>query len=188
MENRKAQKELFGKRKNTMAKHEVICFKCKQKFDTNQIQAVKIGARRYGHAACYPDNVEFVPMEGPKLTPEEKELLDYIAEKYKDKANWPMIKKQIKRFHDDLHYTYSGMLKSLTYFFEIQHGTLENSNGGVGIIEFVYDKAKQHYFQIYLAQHQNEDKTFIVKVKEYLIPLPKSKGLKRKEIRWGEDE
>ena len=39
--------------------HNVICPKCGIKFDRDKIQAVKISARRYGHATCYPDNKNF---------------------------------------------------------------------------------------------------------------------------------
>ena len=46
-----------------MAKHEVKCPKCGAIFNTNKIQAVRYGMRRYAHAACYPENTNFVEME-----------------------------------------------------------------------------------------------------------------------------
>lgn len=170
-----------------MAKKICKCAICGIEFDRNSIQAVKHGARRYAHQSCYPEG-EPVPMEeSPASDPELKKLMEYISQKYNNKANFPLIRKQIKKFHDEYHYTYSGMLKSLIYFYEVKGNRVEDSNGGVGIIEYVYDKAKEHYYKIFLAQ-KNADKNFSMKVKEYIIKPPKSKGNKRKILNWGEED
>ena len=42
--------------------HYVKCPKCGETFDRDIIQAVRINGRRYGHAKCYPDNNNFVPL------------------------------------------------------------------------------------------------------------------------------
>ena len=53
-----------------MAKHEVKCPICGEIFDTNKIQAVRYGMRRYAHAACDPENTNFVEMESQKVKKE----------------------------------------------------------------------------------------------------------------------
>lgn len=169
--------------------HYCICPKCNIKFNRDKIQAVKISACRYGHASCYPDIKELVPMEtSPSIDPDLKALNEYIAALYGNKGNYPLIKKQIKKFHDEYKYTYSGMQKSLIYFYEVKHNKIEDSNGGIGIIEYVYEQARQYYYEIFVAQNQNENKSFITKIKEYIIKPPKSKSNKRKELNWGTEE
>lgn len=169
--------------------HNVICLKCGIKFDRDKIQAVKIGGRRYGHAECYPDNTDLVPLEvKPVEDKDRKELTDYISKLYGDKANWPLINKQIAKYKKENNYTYSGMRKALEYFYEVNHNKTEESNGGVGIILFVYDQAYQYYYNIWLAQQATENKTLFTQIKEFIIKPPKMRGSKNKLLDWFEEE
>ena len=171
-----------------MAKKMCKCAICGIEFDRNSEQAVRSGARRYAHFKCKKDG-ELVPMEtSSSIDPDLKALNEYIAALYGNKGNYPLIKKQIKKFHDEYKYTYSGMQKSLIYFYEVKHNKIEDSNGGIGIIEYVYEQARQYYYEIFVAQNQNENKSFITKIKEYIIKPPKSKSNKRKELNWGTEE
>ena len=52
--------------------HYVKCPKCGETFDRDIIQAVRINGRRYGHAKCYPDNNNFVPLVEKKISEEQK--------------------------------------------------------------------------------------------------------------------
>lgn len=169
-----------------MAKKMCKCAVCNTEFDRNSIQAVKYGARRYAHFECYKEG-ELVPMEKPKSNnPDMDALTDYIKEKYKDKANWVLIKKQIKDY-EKKGYTLTGILSTLKYIFDVKHNSVDKSNGGIGLVEYVYEDAKKYYYNIWLAQQENETKTFIAKVKEYIIRPPKRKSAK-KEINWGEED
>lgn len=171
-----------------MAKHIVKCKICGLDFDLNQEQGVIAGARRYAHHKCLPTG-ELVPMETPPAEdPDLKTLKDYISKIYGEKANWALINKQIKKFKKDNNYSYSGMFKSLVYFYEVKHNSVENSNGGIGIIEFCYQDAYQYYLAIFMAQNNNENKTFIQKVKEYIIKPPKSISKANKILNWGEED
>ena len=158
-----------------MAKHIVKCPKCGESFDTNLIQAVKISARRYGHATCYPDIKDFVPMEQSQQDPDLIKLKNYIDKKYGDKAKWPLINRQIKIFTKDKGYSLSGILKSLVWFYDIKGNSIEGSNGGIGIAEYAYQDAYNYYYNLFIAQNQNKDKDIahiITKTKEITIPLP----------------
>ena len=76
-----------------MAKHIVKCAVCGEQFDTNSIQAVRYGARRYAHYSCYPEG-ELVPMVNSKSKDFVlEELKDYIKKIYGNKANWALINK-----------------------------------------------------------------------------------------------
>ena len=166
-----------------MAKHLVKCPKCGVTFDANKIQAVKVGARRYGHASCYPDIKEFVPLEVPKE--EDKDLIalkDYIKKMYGEKANWILINKQIKDFQKEYSYSLSGMLKSLVWFYEVKGNSPEKSNGGIGIIPFAYQDAYNYYYNLFIAQSQNQNKNIqeiTSKVREITIKAPERPIKKR---------
>ena len=169
--------------------HLVKCVICGKSFDRDSIQAVRHGARRYSHATCEPDNTDFVPLVVKKV--EDKELTAlkaYIAEKYKDKANWALINRQIKQYKKENDYSYSGMLKSLIYFFEVQHNGIEKSNGGIGIIPFVYKQTRDYYYSLWVAQQQNQDKVFENKEKEVVIKEPRKKGLFKKFFSLGDED
>ena len=171
-----------------MAKHIVKCPKCGKSFDTNEEQAVKVAARRYGHASCYPDITDFVPMivkedKDPDLTA----LKNYISKIYGDKARWPLIMKQIKTFKEK-GYTTSGMLGTLIYFYEIKNGSINNTNGGIGIIEFTYEEARNFYENIQQTQEANKGKTLLNEIKEIIIKPPKMRGLKQQFFDLGEFE
>lgn len=157
-----------------MAKHIVKCPKCGERFDTQVIQAVKVSARRYGHATCYPDLTDFIPL-GPKADPDLQKLKDYIKKIFGDKARWPLINKQIKKYKEENNYSYSGMLKSLVYFYEIKGNSIEKSNYSIGIIPYCYQDSYNYYYSLYMAEEANKNKSLITQIKEIIIKPPKSK-------------
>lgn len=164
-----------------MAKHIVKCAKCGIAFDTNTTQAVKISARRYGHASCFPDNKDLVPLENNVENLDLIKLKEYITSKYGDKARWPLINKQIKDYLAK-GYSLSGILKSLIWFYDIKGNNIDNSNGGIGIVDFCYQDSFNYYYSLFLAQSQNENKDikeFTTKIKEITIPLPHIQEKKR---------
>jgi len=169
-----------------MAKHLVKCAICGETFDTNIIQAVKHGARRYAHYKCEPSG-ELVPL-GEKTDPELQKLKDYINQLFGDKANWALINKQIKKFKETNGYSYSGMLKSLVYFFDVKHNSIDKTNGGIGIIEYCYQDAYNYYYNLFMAQQANKDKSLLTQIKEIIIKPPQKRGTKRKLFDLGEFE
>ena len=153
--------------------HLVICSKCGKQFDRDKVQAVKSGARRYAHYECMPEG-ELVPLPQTKEDEGLIQLKQYIDKLFGNSANWPLIMKQIKTFKEENGYTYSGMLKSLTYFYDIKGNHVENSKG-IGIIPFAYKDAYNYYYSLFLAQSQNEKvdfKEITSKVREITIKPP----------------
>ena len=156
-----------------MAKKMCKCAICGIEFDRNAIQAVRHGARRYSHQTCEPDG-ELVPMEGVANDPELQKLKDYIGTLFGENANWAMINKQIKKYKEENGYSYSGILKSLIYFYEVIGNSKEKTNGGIGIVPFVYKDAYNYYYDLFMAQQRNENKKpFIERVREIIIKPPK---------------
>lgn len=136
-----------------MAKHIVKCLVCGESFDLNSIQGVKASKTRYAHQKCFPKG-ELVPMTGStEKDPDAKALNDCISKIYGKKANWVLIKKQIKEYIDK-GYTLKGIKTTLIYFYEVKKNDAEKSNGGIGIVPYVYQEAYDYYYQIWEAQQR----------------------------------
>ena len=154
-----------------MAKKMCICKICGKQFDRNAEQAVIAGPRRYAHQKCLPTG-ELVPMENP-IDPELDKLNNYIINLLGKDYNAARVKKQIKDFKEQ-GMSYSGMLKSLIYFYEVKGNSKEKANGGIGIVPFVYKDAYNYYYDLFMAKQRNENKKpFIERVREIIIKPPK---------------
>lgn len=168
-----------------MAKHIVTCRICGNKFDMNAIQAVKIGNLRYAHLSCSPDKGEIMPLE--EKTEEEQELeklKEYIKNLLGDSYNHVLVSKQIKKYVKENNYSYSGILKSLKYFYEVQGNTTEKAMGGIGIVPYCYEQAKTYYFNMWLAQQKNISKNldnYFIKEVTFEI-LPPKREIKQKRL------
>lgn len=187
-----------------MAKHMAKCPICGQIFDTNAEPFQKMmGDRRYAHEACYLKKMEedkAKAQEQPKPKPkpvasapskqkeppqqDKEQLFAYIKELFGMDYVTPRIQRQIISFVNDYHFTYSGIYKTLVYFYHEQGNPIDKSNGAIGIVPWVYDEAKEYYFKIYKAQQENMDKDvtqYIPQKREIIIPNPcATTGRKRK--------
>ena len=155
--------------------HLVKCTVCGQQFDRDKVQAVKSGARRYAHYTCYPEG-ELVPLPETVVDQDLIDLENYVKELLGDDYNPARVKKQIRDYKSEYGYSYSGMLKALTWFYEVKGNSIEKANGGIGILPFVYQDAYNYYYSLYLAQIVNEEKDvsqYKAKVREIVIQSPK---------------
>ena len=165
--------------------HYVKCPKCGETFDRDIIQAVKINGRRYGHAKCYPDNNNFVPLVEKKIS-EEQKIKNYAKSILKEQYVAARVNKQIKDFLAE-GYTASGILKTLIYWYEIKHNDISKAMGGIGIVPYVYKQALDYYYNLYLAEMANVDKDIDeYRPKEIFISIDLPK--KEKELKLWEDE
>ena len=165
--------------------HYVKCPKCGETFDRDIIQAVKVNGRRYGHAKCYPDNNNFVPLVEKKIS-EEQKIKNYAKSILKEQYVAARVNKQIKDFLAE-GYTASGILKTLIYWYEIKHNDISKAMGGIGIVPYVYNQALDYYYNLYLAEMANSDKDINeYRPKEILVSIDLPK--KEKEIKLWEDE
>ena len=165
--------------------HYVKCPKCGETFDRDIIQAVKVNGRRYGHAKCYPDNNNFVPLVEKKIS-EEQKIKNYAKSILKEQYVAARVNKQIKDFLAE-GYTASGILKTLIYWYEIKHNDISKAMGGIGIVPYVYKQALDYYYNLYLAEMANVDKDIDeYRPKEIFISIDLPK--KEKELKLWEDE
>lgn len=156
------------------AKRPVKCPICGKSFDLNSEQGVRYSARRYAHYKCYPQG-ELIPLangEDPNLV----QLKEYTKKLLGKEYNAARVNKQIKDFKAQYDYSYTGMLKSLVYFYEVKGNSIEKANGGIGIIPFIYQNAYNYYLSLFQAQQNNKDKDiseYTCEVREITIKPPK---------------
>lgn len=160
--------------------HWVTCVYCKERFDRDKEPTTQISARRYAHKECAEKNQK-------EKTKEEKDLEDlesYIMKLFNEPYVNARIRKQIKEYRKEYDYTYSGMLKTLIWFYEIKGNSIDKANGGIGIIPYVYKNACDYYYSLYIAKLSNESKNiedYKPKVKEIEIVSPAVK-IKRHKL------
>ena len=135
-------------------KHMVKCKYCGEMFDANVEPYVMVSSRRYAHKECAEKHES-------EMTQEERdkeEFFKYAKKLFGEDFNFIATQKLANRYVQENNYTYSGMLKSLIWFYEIQHHSIDKANGSIGIIPYVYKEAKDYYFSLYLAQRANQKK------------------------------
>ena len=94
----------------------------------------------------------------------------------------PRAKKQISQFIQEYNYTYTGILRTLTYFYEVKGGDKTMAKDGIGIVPFVYQDAYNYYYSLWLAQQRNEAKDiaqYKPKMIEVKITRPEREPLKK---------
>lgn len=149
--------------------HFVVCKYCGDRFDRDKVAFVEVGARRYAHKSC-SDKVEAAIPQDEK---DYIKLEEYIKELFKTNKINAKTRKQIKDFKNEYGYTYTGMLKTLYWWYEIKNHTTELAKDGIGIVPYVYDDAEKYYYIKYLADKINQTiQTYQPKVIEVEIPSP----------------
>jgi hypothetical protein len=167
--------------------HIVTCIYCKQRFDRDKFPYVQVSARRYAHQECSLT-------EEQKISKEEQDKIDlenYILKLFKVDYVDARVRKQIKQYREEFNYTYSGIRKALTYFYEVKGNTIEKANGGIGIVPYVYQNAYNYYLALWQAQQKNQDKVlndYVPRVKEIVIPRPQRKVKKRELFTFLDEE
>lgn len=144
-----------------MAKHLVKCLYCGRTLDANTEPYVKPRSNRYAHKAC----AELLEDSKSQEEKDKEALENYIKNLFGISCISKKISHQIS-FFKDKGYTYTGMLKTLQYFFEIKGNTIEKANGGIGIVDYVYEEARAYWCALWMAQQQNID----VNINEYVLP------------------
>lgn len=149
--------------------HPVKCSVCGKTFDRDIVPCVKTVGRRYAHASC----VEVLSEEAKQEQQDENMFWDYIKKIYGSDYNYILIKKQVDNFKQEYGYTFSGMFKTLYWFYTINGGSIKDSHG-IGIIPYVYNEAKEYFYQLYCTQKKNENKELRQPITHiYTIPSPR---------------
>ena len=168
--------------------HRVKCYYCGLTFDRDRVKDwVQVKSNRYAHRVCDAKAEKDKDQEQKDL----EDLENYIMKLFNADYVNARIRKQINDFKSQHNYTYTGMRKSLVYFYEIKKNSLEKANGGIGIIPYIYDSANQYYYNIWLANQTNEAKPIIQYQpveREIIIPPPKRVEKKKKLFSFLDEE
>lgn len=167
--------------------HRVKCYYCGHTFDRDKEPFVEVSTRRYAHKDC----AEKAQKSEFQEVKDRADLEQYIMKMFNVTFLDARIQKQIKQYHDEYKYTYSGMRKALIYFYEIKGNSLEKANGGIGIIPYIYKKAHDYYYALWQAQQKNDTKViteYVPVVKEIVIPNPERNIKKRKLFTFLDEE
>lgn len=138
-----------------MAKAMVKCLYCGEMFDRNDpnIKFIKPTQRRYAHLHC-------AQQHDANMTQEDKDkasLFKYIKDLLGSDYDYKKVEKQVAKYKNEENYTYSGMEKTLRYFYDVKGNSTEGANGGVGIIPYIYKEAYQYFYKLHLAQVANHN-------------------------------
>ena len=153
----------------------VVCIYCKKPMHRVKDNAVMIATGKYAHPKC-------VEIESKRELTDKEKLERYIMKLFKVDFVPPRMQQQINKFALDYNFSYSGMQKALTYFYEVKGNSIEKANGGIGIIPYIYKDAYNYYYSLWLAHQKNEAKQidlYVPQVKEVIIAPPKRKPKKR---------
>ena len=124
---------------------------------------------RYWHKKCYIEN------ENKKSSSESaiKELDDYIIELFAVDYVSARIRKQIKDMVEHYKFSYSGILGTLKYWYEVKGNSIDKANNGLGIVPYIYDDARKYYETIfYASQINNNVDNFINEKRQIIISSP----------------
>lgn len=129
--------------------HVVTCRICGEKFDTEKVQGVLIGNRRYAHHKCAP-NGTLVPMATPlqerTVSPERAKLDNLIKEHYGAKDSRgvpPWVWMQIAKYKKEFQLTDLQIYYALKYWVSVQKGKIQKNN--FKIIFYYIKEAEQFY-------------------------------------------
>lgn len=163
--------------------HKVTCIYCKQVFDRDKEEFIKVGTRRYAHKVC-PNSVNILQEELEKIA-----LQNYIKKLFNIPSLDYKIGMQIKRLHEEEHYSYKSIQLALEYFYDVKHNSIEGANGGIGIVPWVINEARDYYHDLFLAQERNKNmKIQSQEIINFSIPTPVRKEKKRKLFTFLDEE
>ena len=149
--------------------HFVNCKYCGIRFDRDIEPFVEVTNRRYAHKSCF-DKVDATIPQDEK---DYNELEKYIKKLFKLNNINAKIKKQIRDFRQEYGYSYTGILKTLYWWYEIKDHTTELAQDGIGIVPFVYKDAEKYFYAVYLAKMVNAEIEYKPRVEVVEISPPK---------------
>lgn len=91
----------------------------------------------------------------------------------------------------EYNYTYSGILSTLKYAFEIKHNDISKANGGIGIVGYLYQEAFRYNYDLWVNNQKNENKI----IENYrpvevniVIPTPERRPMKKRKFTFLDEE
>lgn len=149
--------------------HIVTCYYCNERFDRDKEPFVQVSARRYCHKKCAPKEKQVIVN---KQEQDYNNLIEYIKKLYKVPAVLPTVVKQIKEFKQQYGFTYTGIQKSLYWFYELKGNPTSKSNNTIGIVPYVYNDARDYFYNLYLGKIAADENVEMLPPKVITIHSP----------------
>ena len=167
-----------------MAKHLVTCRCCKQKFDAQpegkDKDWIMPSKNWYYHLTCYND---WAKKKNDVHSQADDDLWfgamwDYLAKDIKIGPNFMKVKSQWDNFIKKGQ-TPKGIYFCIRYFYEVKKGDPKKSDGGIGIIPYIYQEGAAYWMnkeitdrgicariEEQIKQAQNREKKVVKKTRE----------------------
>lgn len=199
--------------------HKVTCKYCNIKFDRDIEECVAVGGRRYAHKKCYDEYVKDLSEDEPIIAKKKEEnkeplnivtnystqasqltqneieyleLIEYLKKRFQLDQVQSIHIQQIRKYKEEYSYfTYQGIKMALTWYYDVEKHPIDNIHTALGILPWVYDKAKQYYYKLWLAAEANrliDIQNYKNKIRVVNIQTPKIKEQRKKEFKLMEDE
>lgn len=136
----------------------VHCRICKKSIDRNVekegIDWIMPSRNFFYHKSCYDswkhDNSNI------KAVKQDEEWIpyiwDFLSREIKVKYDYRKCDSQRKNFIKKYNYTNKGIFFALKYYYEVKNNNWEKSEGGIGILPFVYKDSCAYWEEQYLKQ------------------------------------
>jgi hypothetical protein len=132
--------------------HRVMCRICKQTFDAGELpdtEWVMPTAKWYYHTKCYENWIKNRNNAKANIEDENfwyQSLVEYLYRDVKMSIDFNKLVSQWRSFiKPDRHMTPKGIYFAMRYFYDIQKGDIEKSQGGIGIVPSIYRQSCEYW-------------------------------------------
>lgn len=136
-----------------------ICRICKNKIDTKKslenVEWIMPSRNYYYHVKCYNDwknSKDDVNTQGDNDM-WYASLLDLLSKELRINVDYAKVASQWKNFTKKPNMTAKGIYFAVRYFYEIQHGDVEKSAGGIGIVPHIYAESANYWINRDKREH-----------------------------------
>jgi hypothetical protein len=122
----------------------IKCKYCGEPVDKKSDDCIKV-TNRYAHKHCYD--------QAPPEEHAEEDFYNYCSHLFGRSYDHVRTRRMAEKFlKENTNWTFQGMLKSLQWFYDIKKHSTDGANGSIGILPFIYEQAKQYYYEVYVAE------------------------------------
>lgn len=166
---KKVEKEKTPKEKKVRQQDIKKCYYCGNPLNIAEEEFRKPVTNRYAHLKCYEKNYQ----PDDSFIEEIYKLLKELGGNYQ----FLQCEKQRQQFVQKFGYTNEGIYYALKYYYFVEKGDYNKSEGRIGIVPYVYDRAKSYYNNLEKEQ-KAIGKVVAAQKKENPIQMEIKKGRK----------
>lgn len=149
--------------------HIVTCRWCGEKFDTEKVEWTMPSRNQYYHTECWkmkqePGSIRPNAEKDNASDEWRKVIFDFITRDLKGECNYARINQQLNEYKKkNPDWTYKGMFFALKWFYEIKHNSWDKSNGGVGILPYIYYDGTEYW-----RKRENAEKGIVKAIEQQI--------------------